>query len=113
MPTKILDVVLNEKGTGVVVASFSDETGSTVVPSLVTWSLTDSEGNIINDRKDVVVGISSSVTIVLYGDDLKVLPNDNYERKLTISAVYSSSLGDDLPLNDELTFYINDLVNIV
>jgi hypothetical protein len=48
-----ITVMPPEKGTAKVTVTFSDETGASVAPSAVTWTLTDRAGNVINDRLDV------------------------------------------------------------
>lgn len=99
-----------EESTYVVVATFLDENGDAVVPNSVSWTLTNQTGSVINSRTHVSETPASSVNIVLFGDDLKVL--DGLSRLLTIEAEYDSSLGSGLPLNDSATFHLEDLVHL-
>jgi hypothetical protein len=111
MPTD-LEAVAIEEGTYALTATFTDEDGSEVTPNVITWTLTDLKGNVINARQDVAVGSpASSVTIVLKGDDLS-LDTDEVglgQRVLTVEATYDSSLGSNLPLKDVAFFNVVDL----
>lgn len=109
MPTN-LTTTANEKSTYIITASFTDDSGASVVPSSITWSLTDVNGTVINSREDVSVSIpAASIDIVLSGDDLALSDGNDVVRVLTIKAHYSSSMGANLPLNDSCRFIIKNL----
>lgn len=111
MPTEIKSPQAVEESTFVVTNAFLDAAGTAVTPTSATWSLFDKDGNVVNGRSAVPISpLASSVDIVLSGDDLQIA--DGKTRKLTIQAVYDSTEGSDLPLNDELTFYIERLVGV-
>ncbi len=98
-----------EKSTIAITASFKDEEGSAVTPKTATWTLTDDSGAVINSRKQVNIGsLSTSVTVVLSGDDLQILSGEasekNATRRFLIEATYDSSLGNDLPLKNSCVF---------
>lgn len=112
MPTTITATRAIEKSTFVVTAAFTDESGDAVTPNALTWTLTKSDGTIINSREDVSATPDTSINIVLSGDDLQVFAGDNYQRVLTLKGDYDSDLGSSLPLNDELYFSVEDLVNV-
>ena len=96
--------------TYIVIADFTDEAGTAVTPTSVKYSLTDSNGKIINSKDDIVVSPDSSISIVLSGDDLLV--TDGLIRLVTIEAVYNSATyGADLPLSDQGKFTIDAFVN--
>jgi hypothetical protein len=100
-----------EESTAVVTVSFFNAAGTAVTPTSATWTLTDKDGTVINNRNAVTISsLSTSVTIVLSGDDLRIA--DGKTRKLLVQAIYSSTEGDDLPLNDELEFQIQRLVGV-
>lgn len=103
-----------EKSTFVVTAAFTDEDDAAVAPATLTWTLTDSDGSVINSRLDVVVSTpTSSEDIVLSGDDLAIQSaTDTGVRILTTEATYSSSLGTGLSLRGQVTFIIDGLVAI-
>jgi len=108
-----LTVHANEQSTFVVTVAFKDEEGNDVTPTSMNWTLTDSDGNVINNRENVVVNSpSSSEDIVLSGDDLAVTDENNRVRILTVEAVYSSSLGSNLPLKDDVTFTVDNLIAV-
>lgn len=54
MPIKS-SVAANERGTIKFTCSFVDESGEAVVPTSITWTLTDKAGNVINDRTSEAV----------------------------------------------------------
>lgn len=101
-----------ERSTYIVTVPFVDEDGTAVAPTSATWTLSDDRGNIINSRENVAITPASTVQIVLTGADLALSENDNGVRKLTVEAVYTSSLGSGLTLNEEVTIPVLDLVNV-
>ena len=89
------------------------ETGSPITPNAgLTWSLTDKDGTPINERIAVPLVSSSSVIIVLSGDDLVLNGGYPVMRYVTIKGTYNSILGDNLELKDEVAFQIENLVGI-
>lgn len=102
--------VVNERGTLVLQAAFTDETGQAVTPTSITWSLTDGFGTAINGRTDVpITPPASTVTIVLTGADLAVLHPKKLDRYLAVTALYDSSLGSGLSIVEEYEFSLKDL----
>jgi len=113
MPS-ILTTHAIERSTYAVTIAFTDTNGEAVVPSAVSWTLTDTMGNVVNSRTAVSVTPAASVTIVLSGDDL-ALTSALYgrQRVLLIEATYSGTLGAGLAWKDEVNFIIDDLVKVV
>lgn len=114
MPTVLVNKAI-EKSTFAVDASFFDETDTPVVPnSGLTWTLTTGAGTVINSRTSVSITPATTVTIVLSGNDLALSTtgNDNGERVITIQGTYNSSLGSNLPIKDEVKFFIQSLLYI-
>jgi len=111
--TAIITTKVAEKSTVTFTAAFTDENDAAATPDSIVWSLSDEDGTIINSREDVAATSgTSTVDITLSGDDL-ALPNRNkLKRKLTIEAIVDLDVGDNKPVNGELTFYIEDLTNI-
>ena len=107
MPVKATAYAV-ERSTFVVSAAFTDETAASVTPSSITWRLEDDSGRTINSRSAVTVTPASSITIVLSGADLQLLDQDNESeiRRLTIEALYTSSLGAGLSLSDSYEFKV-------
>jgi len=112
MSTKLRVAI--EKSTYIITVSFFDEVEAAEDVKTMKWTLTDTAGNIINEREDVVVADPESVeTIVLSGDDLAIISDtDNGKRLFTVEATYDSILGNDLPLNGEAAFTVVDLTAI-
>ena len=111
MPT-ILRTRAKENSTYIVTVTFYDEDGNQVPPTAVQWSLTDKSGTVINGREDVVLSPAEEVEIVLYGADLAVGTPTAAQRYLLVEASYNSSLGSNLPLNEEALFFIDGIVDI-
>jgi len=113
MPTT-LTTHAQEKSTFVITAAFTDEADDALTPKTLTWTLTDSDGTVINSKQDEVISSpSSSEDIVLSEDDLQILSaTDDGVRKLTIEGTYDSSYGNDLPLRDSVTFIVDNLVAV-
>ena len=78
----------------------------------LTWSLTDLDGNIINDRDEVELVSASSVLIVLSGNDLALSGGYPAERCVTVEGTYNSVLGNNLTLKDAMVFQIENLVGV-
>jgi len=111
MPTTLTTNAI-EQSTYSVTFSFADTQGNAVTPNELTWTLVDTSANVINSREDVSITPGTSVTIVLSGDDLTLSEGTGKERVLKIKGTYNSSLGTNLPLKDEATFTIDDLVSV-
>ena len=118
MPT-IIDIDDNyavEESTVKITVSFEDESGEEATPTSINWTLTDVNRTIINSRDAVsIVAPASTVTVVLSGDDLALQvgeTGDAVYRYFTVEAVYSSDIGADLPLKDQLEFPLKNLVAV-
>jgi hypothetical protein len=113
---KISEDYAVEQSTFAIDLSFTDEDDSAVEPDTVLWTLTDEEGNVINDREDESETPGSTMTVLLSGDDLAFQAGesgDSVWRILTIEATYTSDLGAGLLLKDSLKFPLRNLVAVV
>ena len=109
----VLGTKAPEEGTYILTVAFKDDTGTAVVPDSITWTETDTSGSVVNSRLNVAVAVpAASITIVLSGADLAIQRPSILGRIVTIEAVYDSDAGNDLPLNAEIRFTIEPLVNI-
>ena len=91
---------VNSGGSCVVVATYTDEDGSAVTPSSVTWTLHDEAGKVVNSRSGVSETPGTSNNILLSGADVTCTTGQNERRRLTVSIVYDSSYGSDIPQVD-------------
>lgn len=117
MPTKLTNAEDHavEGSSCAITAAFTDEAGDPVAPLTLAWTLTDTEGNVINSRQDVAITTpESSETIVLSGNDLEfteaekdAVEEDFVLRVLTIEGTYNSDLGTGLPIRDQVTFAVD------
>ena len=112
-----LDKIAAEKSAYGITVSFFDSDDAAATPKTLTWSLTDSAGAVINDRKDIEISTPESTeTIVLKGDDLQMIDagRDSERRLLIISATYDDAvLGNDCPLREEIRFIVANLTEAV
>jgi len=108
-----IDINPAEKGTVVLTIGFLDEDGVAVVPSSITWHLTDVNGTPINDLVDQDFETPAEVIeIVLTGDDLALGGTPlGFTRVFSITAPYTSTLGA-LIINEEARFDIENLLKI-
>lgn len=113
MPTKLKEKAV-EGSTYGIKADFIvklPEGDTPVAPNApLTWSLTDEDGAIVNSRDDIPLTPATSVYIVLSGNDLALPDNRPVERFVTVRGTFNSTLGNDLPLVDEVSFQITNLV---
>lgn len=102
-----------EESTYVITASFTDEAGDAATPKTLTWTLTDPDGVVVNNREDVIVSpLGESVTILLTGDDLALTGYLTRTRHLTLEGTYDGSLGSDLPFTGVIIFSIEPAVAV-
>lgn len=107
-----INVMPTEEGTAkVTVSGFTDESGASVTPSAITWTLTDRMGNVINSRSAVSVTPASSVSFLLTGDDLSI-GSYGRQRVITIAVTYDSSLGAGLVAREQAYFSIEDMTAV-
>ena len=110
-----LELHADEKSTYRMTAAFTDSAGNASTPDVIIYTLTNVEGTIINSKEAVSVTPSTSVNIILSGNDLAMQTGESgpVERVFTLEAVYDSSTdGNDLPLKEEAVFIIDPLLNV-
>lgn len=97
MPLPLNTAAAEEGALLITFSSFTDESGATVTPSAVAWTLIDVLGNVVNSRSGVAATPGSSVQILLSGDDL-ALPTTlrGNKRIIELAYTYDSSLGNGL-----------------
>lgn len=102
---------VNEESTIVFDCSFFDEDDVVMTPTEVKWSLSETDGTIINNRKDVV--LTAPFHLVLTGADTAMQAGiDSGERRLTFRCLYTSTYGTGLHLNKEYALWVDRLVNV-
>jgi hypothetical protein len=114
MPTVITDTKAPEEGTYIVTAKFRDEDGNLVAPKTMNWSLIDEDGSVVNSQEDNSISSPQDTeNIVLKGEDLALTDGRSEEaRYVVFEGTYDSTLGNDLPLNDQIKFYIVNLKKV-
>ena len=116
----ILSVSPNEGGTLKIKATFTDEDGKLIPQSAlksVKWQLMDADGNIVNGKSFdtcIVSSPESTIVIILSGDDLLIDDeiDDRGLRVFAIWVIYDSTYGMNLPMRDEISFRIKNLISV-
>jgi hypothetical protein len=117
MPTA-LSAIANERSSYFVTVTLIDEAGITVPTNhvtSVTYTLTNSSGDVINGLSKIVpatVPLTNPFLVILTGNDLQIEGGTDEIRHLTIEAVYDSDLGTSLHFTDYVTFTLRNLVAI-
>lgn len=113
MPTKLSDKAV-EGSSFTIRATFNeivDGVKSPIVPnSGLKWSLSEKDGTPVNGKTDQPLTPASTVDIVLTGNDLAV--PGNYPKRLyvTVEGTYNGVAGNNLPIIDEASFQVFNLV---
>ena len=100
--TATLDTSVIEGSTIVVTAAFTDEDGDSVAPNELKYTL-KREGVIVNSKEEISITPSSSVDVVLSGDDL---PQGTLY--FIIEGTYDSNAGTDLSLKGWAKIVVGD-----
>jgi hypothetical protein len=98
-----------EDGTAIITLTFTDEDGTTVIPTELKWQLMETDGTIINNRT-FALGSFTGTTIVLFGDDLAIEDGESLCRILSVQGIYDSTAGNNLPIKGELMFWIDAFI---
>lgn len=110
MPS-ILTTAAIEESTYIVTVTATDEDGDAVTFNSFNWTLRGSDGEVVNSRNGIVpASLESPINIVLSGDDLDLA--DGPERTLILQATYDSTLGNNLPIKDQVLINIKGLAGV-
>lgn len=122
MAIAALTDVAKEEGTYVVIVDIDDEDDLDVIPNDMTWSLTLSDGTVVNSREDIDYEtddgsgsggtLGQNMNIVLHGDDLAVTDGADLLRIVTVKGHYDSAAGQDLEFNDKVKFFVENLAAV-
>lgn len=108
----IEDEYAEEEDTFGITVAFYDADNSAVTPNNpLQWTLTDGDGDTINNRENVSLTSATRVTIVLSGNDLQFLVGEStaVKRYILLSGTYdSSTLGSGVSLNKQIEFMLKD-----
>lgn len=105
-----------EKGTYAIDVSFYDEDNNPVIPTAASWTLTDLNGTVINAKENIPIPapLAATKTILLSNLDLAIQPGEvvSGKRRVSVHWTYDSALGAGLPGNDEIDFYVDNLLKV-
>jgi len=108
---------VKDKGSFVERVDFLDDVGDPTTPLSASWTLTDGNGNTINQRQDVAITpLSPTAYIEVYGDDLdydEAGTRADNTRIIVVSFTYLSALtGSVLPQKRDIRCLITDLPGV-
>ena len=105
---------VKENSTAHITLAFTDQDGVATNPVTASWTLTRSDGSVVNSQEDIVLTPgSSSYDIYLTGDDLPSSTNSSYELLiLTVSATYDYGGDEDLPYKAEFGIEVTNLTAV-
>ncbi len=108
---EILAEKADEESTYIVKCEFS-ELGTAFAPTTLTYTLTDTSGNVINSQEDTAVAVPTSEEFIsLTGDDLAITETaGEVLRILTLEGTYTSAqAGAGAPFKKQAGFWITNL----
>ena len=100
---------ISENDSGFFNGTFKDIDGNALVPKTATWSLSDQNGTVLDSGN--ITPISSTYEFVI--SSIKILNSRLLKRFVMVSITYDSGSSIDLIKNEETTFTVRDLKNIV
>lgn len=117
MALTVLTTEAMEEGSYFITVAFYDEDDNAETPNADTikWTLTDSDGTVINSRHNVSETSGTSVVIELEGNDLAIQSGETapiVRRRVTVLWEYDSDLGNDKPAKAEVIFPLRNLTRL-
>ena len=108
----ILSTPAMEQSTYLITITYKDEDGTAVTPDTSTWTLTDTDGNVINEKEDQAIASPTTAdTVTLSGSDLTV--NDgNRDLIFTAEGTYTSATVTAKPFKAAVKFTVQALVAV-
>lgn len=113
MARTVLTTICQEGAPYFVRIAFATEDGSSVTPNSAAYTVTDRDGNVVNDLSSVEIGsLATSVDILLSGADTTITASaaSGEIRVINVEYVYDSTLASGLTAYAEAWFSISDLV---
>lgn len=107
-----LETQAPEEGAYSIALTFKDEAGTALIPTTLTWTLTDEAGTVINSRTAVSLTPAATTKVVMSGNDLTVTDTKKRRRIVTLNGTYTSTYGTGLPLTEEIRFTIRDMKKV-
>jgi len=94
--------------------AFKDEEDHEITPTEIKWSLTDTNGTVINSREDENVIPAASVKITINGDDTDLQAGEKYrgERIFILKIKFNSDAGVNMEGYAEIHFIIDNIENV-
>ena len=96
-----------EKSTYIIKLTIEDEIGNLIIPTSLSWTLSNNFGVIINNRQDIPILSPVSIEhVVLSGDDLQITKELGRKRVITVKGTCDFVFGNNLPINGQAFFNI-------
>lgn len=112
MPVKI-DTHAREQNSYSINCTFYDEDDNGCIPTALTWTWTDMDGNVINGRDAVAVSPAATTeTITLTPTDTTIISGQNNKRLFLAEWTYDSDYGTGLTGKKDAIVTIDNLKHI-
>lgn len=89
---------------------FYDETGETVTPDTVQWTLTDTNGRVITTQTGITP--ATTITILITGEQLALPDPLLIKRHCLVEWTFTSTLGAGIPDKNQIEFNIQELTAV-
>lgn len=110
-----LSIHAGEGSTIIIRGVIKDETGATMTPTMLRWTLTDGDNHIVNSRDEEAIDPpSGTIYIVLTNLDLRIGGGlSGVRRYVLLEGTYDSQdYGSGLWLREEVVFDIDDYIHV-
>lgn len=113
--TKQLDYTPDERSSCGIDIVFRGFRGVLFTPKTCQWTLSDIDGNVINERYQVeITPTTSEYTISLAGADLPYKEKASGEIRLQVEGTYDNAiLGNDQPFGEELRIFVQNRTEVI
>lgn len=101
----------NEGSTLAIEVGFAGVNAEAFTPKTCTWTLSDAEANIINNRENVSATVTGSTHVfVLSGDDLPFDEANQGVIIFTVEGTFDATYGTDLSFREQAQIIVSDMV---
>ena len=109
----VISTHARERGHYTVSITFYDEDNALVTPTNLLWTLTDMDGNVINNRDAVTVTPSESTENDILGSaDTVIVAGQINERLFLAEWIYNSTYGTGITSKKQAIIVIDDILHL-
>jgi hypothetical protein len=104
-------IEVREKSTQTFKVTVTDEFGNAVTPTVATYTLSNRDGDIINNVEDEAITPAEEMWVTVAGDDLELESQAN-EREYRLLTVETDQGNVNKPENLQVAFWVKNLTVI-